>query len=175
MPPTLETRRLQLRLPREDDLDNIYALGSSPRVMRFITLGRTQSRAEAEEDLQKRMATNGDPLGYWITERRDTGEFLGWMALKSLDNTPDIEIGYRFLESAWGKGYATEGGAKILDYAFLTLQIPEVVAVAIPENRASIRVMEKLGMRYLSDGQFYGVRCVRYGVSQQAWLEKRLP
>lgn len=172
MPPILLTRRLRLRPPRREDLEDIYRLGSSPRVMRFITPGRIQNREEARQDLEKRIATAADPLGYWITELKENNAFIGWMALKPLDEGPVVEIGYRFLEDYWGRGYATEGGEKILDYAFRTLQLNKVAAVAIKENRASTRVMEKLGMCYRKDGIFYGTDCVYYEISRQEFLAK---
>ena len=172
MPPILLTQRLRLRPPRREDLEDIYRLGSSSRVMRFITPGRTQDREEARQDLEKRIATAANPLGYWITELKENGAFIGWMALKPLDEGPVVEIGYRFLEDYWGRGYATEGGEKILDYAFRTLQLKKVAAVAIEENRASTRVMEKLGMQYLRNGVYYGTDCVYYEISQEEFLAR---
>lgn len=168
------TARLRMRAPHEDDIEDIHRLGSNPRVMRFITPGRTQSRLEAERDLQLRMANIEHELGYWIAERKGDRAFIGWMALKKLDGTPDIEIGYRFLEEYWGYGYATEGGREILHYAFASLELPKVVAVAVKSNRASTRVMEKLGMRFDGEGIYYGSECVRYGIDRDRWLDSRL-
>jgi ribosomal-protein-alanine N-acetyltransferase len=173
MPPTLHTQRLRLRPPRSTDLENIYRLGSSSRVMRYITPGRTQSRQEAKTDLKKRLATVNDPLGYWIAEEKHSKAFIGWMALKQLTDTPDIEIGYRFLEEFWGRGYATEGGFKILNYAFRTLELERVVAVAVEENRASIRVMEKLGMQFVRYDQFYNTECVYYELKRSVFLRRQ--
>ncbi len=174
MPPPLETARIRLRAPHEGDIENIHRLGSNPRVMRYITAGKTQSRQEAERDLQLRMAANADELGYWIAERKSDRAFIGWMALKKLESSPDIEIGYRFLEEFWGKGYATEGGREILHYAFARLELERIVAVALEDNRASTRVMEKLGMTYEGTGRFYGSECVCYAIERDNWLENRL-
>ena len=170
MPPILLSRRLRLRPPKAEDLENIYRLGSSPQVMRFITSGRTQNREEAKEDLEKRMASTADPLGFWIAEVKATGAFVGWMALKPLDGLEVVEVGYRFLEEFWGYGYATEGGYRILDYGFRTLNLDRIAAVAVEENRASIRVMEKLGMRFIRNGVFYGVRCVYYEIRHREFV-----
>lgn len=170
MPPVLLTRRMRLRPPRPDDLEDIYRLGSSSRVMRYITPGQTQSREEAKKDLRKRMASAGDRLGYWIAEEKDTGKFIGWMALKHLNKSADIELGYRFLEEYWGRGLATEGSFKILDYAFRTLELERVVAVAVEENRASTRVMEKVGMTFVRHGRYYDTDCVVYEIRREDWL-----
>lgn len=171
MPPILLTRRMRLRPPTEGDLDNIFRLGKNPRVMRYITPGKTQSREEARKDLQKRMATATHQLGYWIAEEKDTGDFIGWMALKSLDHSKQIELGYRFLEEYWGKGLATEGGFKILEYAFRTQKLDRVVAIADEENRASTRVMEKLGMTFAGRGRYYDTDCVSYEIRREEWAK----
>ncbi|GJM36477.1 MAG: GNAT family acetyltransferase [Saprospiraceae bacterium] len=173
MLPTLESDRLRLRMPQPDDLDHIYLLGSNPKVMKYINGGKPLSREEAKENLDKRISLSKDVLGYWITEEREYGQVIGWMALKALDETQEIELGYRFLEEAWGQGYATEGGFRLLDYAFKQLNLKRVVAVARVANKASIRVMEKLGMRYEKTGTFYNVTCVYYAINQQFYLENR--
>lgn len=169
MPPLLKTERLILRAPETGDLEAIYRLGRNPRVMRFIA-GTMQSLEDARRELTRRIATAKEPLGYWVAEEKNSGDFVGWMGLKFLEDSGDIEIGYRFMEEHWGKGYATEGGAKVLDYAFITLNLEKVVAVAMEENRASTRVMEKLGMTMVDRGHYYGTECVYYRVWREDYL-----
>jgi [ribosomal protein S5]-alanine N-acetyltransferase len=171
MPPVLETARLRLRPPTSGDLDAIYHLGANPRVMQYIT-GRTQTREEAKEDLEKRIRNSNHRFGYWLAEHKPSGKVVGWMALKPLEETNDIEIGYRFLEEFWGQGLATEGSERILHYAFFELDLPKVVAVAVEENRASTRVMEKLGMKYFQHGRFYNGICICYAVTKEEYLLK---
>lgn len=173
MPPVLETPRLRLRPPRLTDLEDIYRLGSDPQVMQHITPGKTQSRAEAKADLEKRIRQSDDRLGYWITEEKHSGDFVGWMALKPLEQSGNIEIGYRFLAEKWGRGYATEGSQRILAYAFEELILPKVVAVAREENRASTRVMEKMGLKFIGKGRYYGVECVYYELWRAEYLQAK--
>lgn len=171
MLPRLETERLILRSPRTDDLENIYRLGSSPNVMRYISNGKTQTKAEAKADLDRRIKTSTSILGYWIVEEKATKDFVGWLALKRLDNTDDIEVGYRFLEEYWGQGLATEGSRCLLAYAFQQLNLPRIVAIALEANKASTRVMEKLGMRYCKKDQYYGFDVVVYEIFQKDFIE----
>ena len=171
MIPTFHTERLRLRPPNWDDLDNIHKLGSSPVVMRYISQVKTQTLDEAKADLEKRIKASTSIFGYWVVEERCSGAFIGWLALKRLDKTNDIEVGYRFLEQFWGKGYATEGSQELLKYAFQTLNLPRVVAIALEENLASTRVMKKLGMRYVKTAIFYGFNCVYYEIEQKDFLE----
>ncbi|MCI5081063.1 MAG: GNAT family N-acetyltransferase [Saprospiraceae bacterium] len=173
MPPILESKRMHLRPPRADDYEHIYRLGSSKAVMKYINGGIPQNRQEAKKDLEKRLKTANMPLGYWIAELKDQGDFLGWMCLKQLDNSPHIEIGYRFLEEYWGQGLATEGGQVILEYAFQQLKLERVLAVALEENQASTRVMEKLGLEKEGYDQYYGVDVVVYRISREDYLKTK--
>lgn len=171
MLPTLETARLRLRAPQWSDLEAIYALGSSPQVMRYITPGRVQTREEARADLERRIAFSREegPYGYWVMERRSDGAFVGWAALKPLDNTEEIEVGYRLLETYWGQGLATEAAACLLDYGFEELALPRIVAVTMPENEPSRRVMTKLGMRMEGVRVCYYTRCAYYVLQREDW------
>lgn len=165
--PTFETDRLVLRAPKESDYPSILQLGSDPEVMRYITYGKTQSPEEARKDLEKRIQLSQGKYGYWIVEEKSGGNFVGWLTLKPLEKQSSFEIGYRFLREHWGKGYATEGSHQLLHYAFDELRLKEVLAIAMPENTASRRVMEKLGLTHIGKGTFYGVLCVIYRI--QAW------
>lgn len=172
MPPLLETERLRLRVATMDDLECVYQLGTNPNVMRYINGGQAPLWTDVQSDLLRRVGTEPEPLGYWITEEKESGDFVGWMTLKPLVHTKDVEIGYRFREEQWGKGFATEGGKRILTYAFQELELHRVLAVAMEENLASIRVMQKLGMKYLHRGRYYGRTCVCYATTRKVFLNK---
>ncbi len=172
MPPVLETERLRLRVATMDDLERVYQLGTNPNVMRYINGGQAPLWTDVQSDLLRRVGTEPEPLGYWITEEKDSGNFVGWMTLKPFVNSKDVEIGYRFREEQWGKGFATEGGRRILVYAFQELKLNRVLAVAMKENIASLRVMQKLGMTYLHTGRYYGRICVCHGITRGVFLSK---
>ncbi|MCB0637717.1 MAG: GNAT family N-acetyltransferase [Lewinella sp.] len=177
MLPILLTSRLRLRPPRLSDLEGIYALGRNPRVMQYITPGSVQSRSEARADLQKRMAISQEgPYGYWVIEMRETAAFVGWATLKPLDQTEEIEVGYRLLEEYWGQGLATEAARALLDYGFQELGLTTVYGVTMPQNEASRRVLAKLGMRLQGLGTFYEVECTCYRLERTEWqAPKALP
>jgi ribosomal-protein-alanine N-acetyltransferase len=86
------------------------------------------------------------------TELKDSGVLIGWCGLGPLEFAPDeIELYYGLAKKYWGKGLATEAGKVMLNYAFDTIGLNKVVAVVNPENRASVKVIEKLGMIYESE------------------------
>lgn len=166
MVPNLYTDRLSLRAPQKEDLDNIHLLGSDPEVMRYISYGKTQTLEAARRDLNKRIRLSKGNTGYWITEEKESGRFVGWMALKTLGRSSDYEIGYRLMRNMWGKGYATEASRCLIRYAFEDLQLEKVLAVCMPENQASRKVMEKVGLQYTGTGKYYNTHCVIYRIDK---------
>lgn len=97
-------------------------------------------------------------FGLWAIEVPGVTELAGFVGLSVPDFvahfTPCVEIGWRLAVQHWGKGYATEGALAVLDYAFTSLQLREVVSFATKENMASRRVMEKIGMIHDEGGDF---------------------
>jgi len=78
-------------------------------------------------------------------------EFIGWCGLKYIKEANEIDLGYRFKENYWGKGYGYESAKATIDYGFNNLKLKRIVATVLPENIASWKIMEKCGMKYLGD------------------------
>ncbi len=174
MLPEFNTSRLKIRPIDRNDGSRLFQLSNNPNVMKHINGGKILSKAETDVDLQNRLKALTDIFGYWMIETVDGNEFVGWVALKKLDQTEKIEIGYRLLEEHWGKGFAAEAAAEMLKYAFLTLNLTEVVAVALEENTRSLRVLEKLGMKYKKKARFYGFKCCYYQLKREDFLDREL-
>ena len=149
MPELLETKRLLLRQITLADTEDMYRLHSHPEVQKYTGEAPIASMEAMEEAIQARVG-NYAKYGYgrWATILKDSGEFIGWSGLAYLPEFDEIDVGYRFLPEFWGKGLATEATNAILDYTFDTLQIQRIIAIAMKENKASIRVMEKVGMAF---------------------------
>jgi ribosomal-protein-alanine N-acetyltransferase len=93
-------------------------------------------------------------LGIWAVVVKNTNDLIGYCGLiqfPDIDGQPEIEIGFRLLRVCWGQGYATEAAVSVRDYAFDMLLASRLVSLVDPRNIASIRVVEKLGMRYEKD------------------------
>ena len=84
-----------------------------------------------------------------MVELRSTGEVIGITGLTHLEDGPEIEVGYRFLRRCWGYGYATEAAKASLAFGLGELGLERIVAVTRPDNRASRRVLEKCGLRFV--------------------------
>ena len=87
-------------------------------------------------------------FGVWAVEERMTGRLVGRVGLARHQLWPqDVEVGWALAPEVWGRGYATEAGRASLDHAFTELGCAMVVSIVHPENAASIRVMDRLGIR----------------------------
>ena len=113
----LETSRLYLRQFIEADAALLRQLNSEPGVLQYIPEPIPASDEEAKEILINIILPQyKNNLGRWATHIKENNEFIGWCGLKWLKENDEIDLGYRFMPSAWGKGYATELAKAILEY-----------------------------------------------------------
>ena len=152
------TGRLILREWRDEDRDAFLAMCNSPAVMEH--LGGPATAAEVDAGIARVRACQAEN-GYcfWAMERRSDGAFLGFCGLKVADDpgTPvhrEVEIGWRLRADAWGRGYAREAAAAALDWGWANLDVGRIVAITVPGNGRSWRLMERLGMRRRPDLDF---------------------
>ena len=169
----LETDRLLLRKFTENDIDAVYAMRSDADLMRFIREPQT-NRAEAASWvnlISSRWET--EKVGFCAVIEKSSGRFAGWCGLWRLKETGETEVGYALIEDFRGKGYAAEASEAFLKYGFETLNLKEIVAVARPENRASRRVMERIGMTYDYTGRFYERELVHYSITREEFFNAK--
>jgi ribosomal-protein-alanine N-acetyltransferase len=129
-----------------------------PDVMRYIT-GYPLPIERTARTLEK-FISHQVQHGYsvWAVTDQRSGALVGHGGLMTLPNGQDIELDYAFARRYWGKGYATEVARAVLNYAFEVVRLEEVYALTFPENSASKRVIQKLGMTYLArNKQFYNI------------------
>jgi RimJ/RimL family protein N-acetyltransferase len=147
----LETERLTLRRFTEADVEHLVDLDSDLEVLRYINGGTPTPRDVIEREILPRFLAYYDRYngyGFWAAIERTTGEFLGWFCLHPEDEDKDrVALGYRLRRSAWGKGYATEGAQALIRKGFTELGMRRVFAGTYEYNVASMRVMEKVGMK----------------------------
>ena len=149
--PVLETSRLLLREIVEEDAHDVYLLNSSPNVMRYLGSERVLTSLEEALALVRRRIFpqyQNYGVGRWAVILKNNGPFIGWCGLKYDPAASEYDLGYRFIEDYWGKGYATEAARGVLEYCRQHLSGKRIVGKALIENVASIRVLEKIGMKF---------------------------
>jgi RimJ/RimL family protein N-acetyltransferase len=148
----IETKRLLLRTFTIDDAQLIYDLNADPEVTRY-TFDPIINLAKAKEILEKTILPQYVLFncGRWAVHVRDGLEFIGWCGLKYIPFRNEIDLGYRFKKSAWGRGYATESADACVRYGFEQLNLKRIIGRAVPANEGSWRVLEKIGMRFIRE------------------------
>jgi RimJ/RimL family protein N-acetyltransferase len=167
--PSIETTRLRLRMFTPGDLDDFAGLLADPDVMRYVNDGLTLTRKQADvalESILNHWEKHG--FGRWVVTEKNTGKFIGFGGLRSLFGTP--ELVYHLLKSHWGQGLATELARECLRYGFEQLAFDNIVAIARPENTASLRVLQKVGMHYEMHANYYNIDVVQYTISRAGFL-----
>ncbi len=138
--------------------------------MQYITGGIPWTESQTEEFVSRQMSTFSEfDFCLWKLVLRSTGTLSGFCGIQHLGGTEEIEIGWWLASKYWGRGIATEAARTVLADAFDRVSLARVVAIARPENIASRRVMEKIGMAYERDHVHRGVPVVLYAISQNHW------
>ena len=151
-----------------DDLEEFAALNADPAVMEHFPA--TLSKEETKDFIDRLMAHyEKHGFNYFATEVLETGELIGFIGFAhqtyESECTPAVDIGWRLKQSAWGKGYATEGAKRCLEYGFTVLELNEVIATCTMNNTGSEAVMKKIGMTYA--GEFLHPRLADHPDYQQ--------
>jgi len=145
----IETSRLLLRTFTIDDVQLVYELNNDEEVTRY-TYDLMNDVEQAKQVLEKIILPQYVLYnhGRWAVHVKDLLEFIGWCGLKYRPERHEVDLGYRFKKSAWGKGYATEAAFASLRHGFERLNIGKITGRAVPENVGSWRVLEKIGMHF---------------------------
>jgi len=180
MPFQIVTERLSIRPWQPADRPAFERLATDPEMMRYMSGGRPWSTEEIDNYFVRQAATlaaNGFCLGAAV--ERTTGRTIGLAGLQRLGTTGELETGYWIARDLWGRGYATEAANGAVRYAFENLLGPRVMAITDRDNRASRRVMEKIGMTFLREttGADLGhrmpeIEVVLYAIERAEWLAR---
>lgn len=166
----IETERLLLREVVFSDVDGMFELDSNPNVHTYLgnkPVTTIEQSREYIEFLQQQYKDFG--TGRWAVILKETNEFIGWSGIKfitdEINNHQNFyEIGYRFIEKHWGKGYATEAGKAFIDHAFNEMKVEAVYAYADEGNDNSRKILEKLGLQFVNSFEHEGEREVWYEI-----------
>ena len=154
-----DSARMRFGLMGSADRQLLFELDQDPEVMRFINGGKPTSMDDVDNLFLPRMGKYTRPekgWGIWKAQLLDGGEFLGWILVRPMyffcdsqaTEESNLELGWRFHQSAWGKGYATEAARAIAAALRDQGRCESFAAIAEPENEASINIMKKLGMSF---------------------------
>ena len=144
-----ETPRLFLRRFTEEDAHLIYKLNRDPEIVKYVHETVLENETQAKEILINHILPQYKlNLGRWAIHTKTNYDFIGWCGLKYIKETDITDLGYRLIKSTWGNGYATEAAQYTIIYGLRDLKIKTITGMAHVENIASLKVLEKIGMKF---------------------------
>ena len=152
----LESERLYLKEFTVNDTDNLFRLNSDADVMKYIREPETDINVikDSINKIIKYYAENPG-LGVWAGYKKVSDEFIGFYELAHMDNTDEIEVGYRLHKEYWNNGFATEMTKILIDYGFNKMGLNKIVGITHPENIVSQKVLLKSGLTYIKEAFYY--------------------
>jgi RimJ/RimL family protein N-acetyltransferase len=164
----IETARLRLRMFTHADLGDLYPIFSDREVVKYMQTGEPATREETEyalESIIKHWHEHG--FGRWAVVHKETRQLIGYGGLRSFYGAP--ELVYLLAKPFWGMGLATELAKACLKWGFEQRGFERIIAIAKPDNKASRRVMEKIGLSFERNGDFQGIGVVFYVISRATY------
>jgi RimJ/RimL family protein N-acetyltransferase len=173
----LETSRLVIRTFEARDVGPWLAMVNDPEVTRFLPPGPDLTMQDFQRILGERQAMERE-LGHtmWAVDDKTTGTFVGQCGLRPVDEGagPEIDLAYHYTRASWNKGYGTEAAIAVLAHGLGPVGLAVIMAVVVPENVGSWRVMEKAGMHYEGLVDYYGMEGLKKYVAAQEWWRSPL-
>jgi len=149
----VETTRLRLRPPTDEDFEPLHRLEQDVEMMRYMSEGHLHSTDETRNWLMWHAGLwNENGYSLWTAELKETGRYVGWVGVTKPywfpEMMPTPEVGWFIDRVYWGQGLATEGARAAIEFAFSQLGVSRLIAICNAENKASERVMQKVGMSF---------------------------
>ncbi|HXH54796.1 MAG TPA: GNAT family N-acetyltransferase [Gammaproteobacteria bacterium] len=158
---TIGTERLILRPICLTDFEALCTLDGDPNVRRYFPEGVLNS-VEVQKDLDSSLkAWNTDGFGLFAAINKQSAQLIGRCGFAKL-NSGEVEFGYLFLPSYWGKGYATEAAQALLVWAAQHIPVDHIIGFAPTHHIASLRVLEKCGMKFFRMENYRNIECAFY-------------
>jgi len=166
--PEIETERLLLRRVTPADLD-VWAerIFADPEVVRFMPkrdMTPLQRAKRAFNNYNRLWEARG--IGGWVITDKNAGEFIGSVEIEYLDDTNEYELGYCLRKNYWGKGIATEAARAVVRFGFEKANLERIIAVVVPENTGSWKVLEHIGLVYEKNARYYDLDVVYYAITR---------
>jgi len=164
----IETDRLLLREYVEDDAEALFRLNSDPEVLRFVPDARFANIKQARKVLLAHAIADYRKYGFGRCAciLKSTGEQIGFAGLKYLEELGEVELGFRLMHAHWGFGLATEAAIAFVRFGFADLALKSIIGLVMPENIASVRVLEKAGLRVAGMARYRATEFAKYVITQ---------
>jgi RimJ/RimL family protein N-acetyltransferase len=151
----------------EEDAEAFFRLNSDPEVLRFVPDKPLLNVEQARQILLQHPIADyrKHRFGRGACILKSTGEQIGFAGLKYLEELGQVDVAYRLLPAHWGQGLATEAALASIRFEFADLGLKRIIGLVMPDNVASVRVLEKTGLRYAATVTFRGHQFSKYVIT----------
>jgi len=165
----LETDRLLLREYVEDDAEAFFRLNSDPEVLRFVPDASFTNVEQARKVLLAHPIADYRKYGFGRCAciLKSTGEQIGFAGLKYLEELSEVDLAFRLMRAHWDFGLATEAAIASVRFGFANLALKSIIGLVMPENSASVRVLEKTGLRLSGTVRYRAIEFAKYVITQR--------
>jgi RimJ/RimL family protein N-acetyltransferase len=172
--PTVVTERLVLRSFTDHDSEALHRIMNQEDVLRYFPNSKPPPLDVVDRLIGRQLQHwREHGYGWWAVELREEPGLVGWNGLQYLPETDEVEVGYLLSREHWGRGLAAEGAREGLQCGFEELGLDEIVGIVHPDNVASQRVLEKLGMVRTAETEYFGMPVYRYAIEAAAYRMDR--
>jgi RimJ/RimL family protein N-acetyltransferase len=163
--PSLVMERLILRPLSQQDAVSLQRVLDDPEVWQYFPRTEVPSLERTKIYIEGQIAHWDEyGFGHWALEEKD-GSLVGWCGLQFLPESDETEVAYCLGKAYWGKGFATEAARASLNYGISTLGIKEIIGLTHVDNKASQHVLEKIGLKFVDQKNYFGMDCFRFRIS----------
>ncbi len=161
----ITTKRLQLRHFRKEDIETYAEIMGDNEIAKWFPKGAGYTHEEAKKSLDNILSHwKKYGFGLWAITKKENSFLIGRCGLNYILETSEVEIDFVLASRYWKKGYATEAAKASLYYGFKILSLDRIIALAKPENSASLRVIKKIGMHYIRNTKYWNIVCAKYEI-----------
>jgi len=166
--PPFPSNRLLYRPFALSDAENAFAVFGDAQVMQYSVSGRDLDLGATVARIQRYVGQNvATGFAPWAIVETATECVIGFCGLMRLEGGNDVEIAYRLRRDRWGKGMATEAATAWIDRGFSLLRLSRILAFVDPANTASLRVVAKIGMRFVESCRYEGIPVRKYEITNE--------
>ncbi|BAZ11113.1 putative acetyltransferase [Calothrix sp. NIES-4071] len=161
----LEISDFTMRPIQSSDLDALVTIWADPEVTRFLpSRGVAISRENTEKALALFIEHWKQGYGIWAIVENASSQMIGYCGLRYLDELSEVEVLYGLSKAYWGRGIATSSASAAVSYGFNVALLYRIIAIALPDNLASIRVLEKAGLQYEKQIHIFNLDALYYSI-----------
>lgn len=161
--PILQTPNLILRPWASSDADRLFTILQEADMFKYFPQTRAPERPWVDKYIQQHIAHWKERgYGHWAVIDRADGEVIGWNGLEYLPETDETEVAYLLSRQVWGRGYATEAANAAVQFGLGNCHLHQIIGLVHPDNLASIRVLEKIGLVFVNRATYWGMEFLRY-------------